>query len=95
MTWQFKPAFNGVVNTLLAVSTNIETEQITNGNLKLKGNGSFWIFPSNMDIYLCAKFRLILAGSTAEIAQKVSFSQNMTLKWQKSDFQDGCLDATK
>jgi hypothetical protein len=37
---QFQPAFNGV-NTLLAVSTNIETEQITNGNLKLKGNGSF------------------------------------------------------
>jgi hypothetical protein len=31
---------NGV-NTLLAVSTNIETEQITNGNLKLKGNSSF------------------------------------------------------
>jgi hypothetical protein len=31
------------VNTLLAVSTNIETEQITNGNLKLKGNGSFEI----------------------------------------------------
>jgi hypothetical protein len=30
---QFKPAFNGV-NTLLAVSTKIETEQITNGNLK-------------------------------------------------------------
>jgi hypothetical protein len=29
---QFQPAFNGV-NTLLAVSTNIETEQITNGNL--------------------------------------------------------------
>jgi hypothetical protein len=37
---QFQPAFNGV-NTLLAVSTNIETEQITNGNLKLKGNSSF------------------------------------------------------
>jgi hypothetical protein len=33
----FQPAFSGV-NTLLAVSTNIETEQITNGNLKLKGN---------------------------------------------------------
>jgi hypothetical protein len=33
---QFQPAFNGV-NTLLAVSTNIETEQITNRNLKLKG----------------------------------------------------------
>jgi hypothetical protein len=31
---QFQPAFNSV-NTLLAVSTNIETEQITNGNLKL------------------------------------------------------------
>jgi hypothetical protein len=31
---QFQPAFNGVnSNTLLAVSTNIETEQITNGNL--------------------------------------------------------------
>jgi hypothetical protein len=29
---QFQPAFNGV-NTLLSVSTNIETEQITNGNL--------------------------------------------------------------
>jgi hypothetical protein len=39
---QFQPAFNGV-NTLLAVSTNIETEQITNGNLKLKGNSSFQI----------------------------------------------------
>jgi hypothetical protein len=25
----------------MAVSTNIETEQITNGNLKLKGNCSF------------------------------------------------------
>jgi hypothetical protein len=37
---QFQPAFNGV-NTLLAVSTDIETEQITNGNLKLKGNSSF------------------------------------------------------
>jgi hypothetical protein len=37
---QFQPAFNGV-NALQAVSTNIETEQITNGNLKLKGNGSF------------------------------------------------------
>jgi hypothetical protein len=37
---QFQPAFNGV-NTLLAVSTNIETEQITNGNLKLKGKSSF------------------------------------------------------
>jgi hypothetical protein len=37
---QFQPAFNGV-NTLLAVSTNIETEQITNGNLKLKGNSPF------------------------------------------------------
>jgi hypothetical protein len=38
---QFQPAFNGV-NTLLAVSTNIETEHITTGNLKLKGNSSFW-----------------------------------------------------
>jgi hypothetical protein len=37
---QFQPAFNGV-NTLLAESTNIENEQITNGNLKLKGNSSF------------------------------------------------------
>jgi hypothetical protein len=37
---QFQPAFNGV-NTLLAVSTNIETEQITNGNFKLKGKSSF------------------------------------------------------
>jgi hypothetical protein len=37
---EFQPAFNGV-NTLLAVSTNIETEQITNGNLRLKGNRSF------------------------------------------------------
>jgi hypothetical protein len=37
---QFQPAFNGV-NTLLAVITNIETEQITNGNFKLKGNSSF------------------------------------------------------
>jgi hypothetical protein len=37
---QFQPAFNGV-NTLLALSPNIETEQITNGNLKLKGNSSF------------------------------------------------------
>jgi hypothetical protein len=36
---QFHPAFNGV-NTLLAVSTNIETEQITNGNLKLKGTAT-------------------------------------------------------
>jgi hypothetical protein len=39
---QFQPAFNGVI-TLLAVSTNIETEQITNGNLKLKGTSSFEI----------------------------------------------------
>jgi hypothetical protein len=39
---QFQPAFNGV-NTLLAVSTNIETEQITNGNLKLKETAPFMI----------------------------------------------------
>jgi hypothetical protein len=39
---QFQPAFNGVYTLLLlAVSTNIEAEQITNGNLKLKGNSSF------------------------------------------------------
>jgi hypothetical protein len=39
---QFKPAFNGVLKyTTIAVSANIETEQITNGNLKLKGNSSF------------------------------------------------------
>jgi hypothetical protein len=37
---QFQPAFNGV-NTPLAVSTKIETEQITNGNLKLKGTAPF------------------------------------------------------
>jgi hypothetical protein len=41
---QLQPAFNNGVNTLLAVSTNIETEQITNGNLKLKGNSSFGIW---------------------------------------------------
>jgi hypothetical protein len=34
---QFQPAFNGV-NTLLAVSTNIETEQITNGRKSKKIN---------------------------------------------------------
>jgi hypothetical protein len=39
---QFQPAFYGV-NTLLAVSTNIETDQITNGNLKLKGKSRFVI----------------------------------------------------
>jgi hypothetical protein len=43
---QYQPAFSGV-NTLLAVSTNIEMEQITNGNRKLKGNSpklkdAFW-----------------------------------------------------
>jgi hypothetical protein len=43
---QLQPAFNGD-NTLLAVSTNIETEQITNGNLKLKGNGSFQVSSSS------------------------------------------------
>jgi hypothetical protein len=43
---QFQPVFNGV-NTLLAVSTNIETEQITNGNLQLKGNSSFATFLSH------------------------------------------------
>jgi hypothetical protein len=36
---QFQPAFNGVI--ILADSTNIETEQITNGNLNLKGNSTF------------------------------------------------------
>jgi hypothetical protein len=44
---QFQPAFNGV-NTLLTVSTNIETEQIPNGNLKLnmlKGNSAFVSVP--------------------------------------------------
>jgi hypothetical protein len=33
------PAAKGL-STLLAVSTDIETEQITNGNLTLKGNCS-------------------------------------------------------
>jgi hypothetical protein len=32
---QFQTAFNGV-NALLAASTNIEMEQITNGNLKIE-----------------------------------------------------------
>jgi hypothetical protein len=40
---QFQPAFNGV-NTLLAVSTNIVTEQITNGNLK-QLLYIFWWYP--------------------------------------------------
>jgi hypothetical protein len=37
---QFQPAFNGI-NTLLAVSTNIETDQITNGNLSRYTRGFF------------------------------------------------------
>jgi hypothetical protein len=48
---QFQPAFNGV-NTLLAVSTNVKSEQITNGNLKLKGNGSFHCYGHGLGILI-------------------------------------------
>jgi hypothetical protein len=66
---QFQSAFNGV-NTLLAVSTNIETEQITNGNLKFKGRAPFVFFASL--VKLKAKVTR-LWGFVLDLGQLVSY----------------------
>jgi hypothetical protein len=75
---QFQPAFSGV-NTLLAVSTNIETEQITNGNLKLKGGEQLLLDNIGSLLFISWAISMKLSGYSCPSADVSSFVE----KYQK------------